>query len=423
MRLLLFTDTLGDVNGVARFIHNVALHASSSNLLLKVFTSTRRPVPNLPNIRNFPPLLAVPMPGYSLLDLAAPPIPSLLAAAKDFAPDIVHISTPGPVGLAGRWFAARSRLPIAGVYHTDFPAYVDKILNNDQLTSATAAYMRWFYRPFSRLFLRSNESAPLLATLGLKPHLFATLRPGIATEQFQPAFADDAAMHALCSPGLAAPSPLRILYVGRVSIEKNMPALVRIWQAAQPRLAALGIPSQLVIVGDGPYLPQMRRDLATTNTTTNTAFLGFRHGAELAMCYASSHCFVFPSLTDTLGQVVMEAQSSGLPVIVSDQGGPKDMVRDGITGRVLPLDPSSGQGAHHPGNLPQEAAYEAAYEAAWIDAIITYLRDPLLRAAHGANAHRWMSNFSFAQSFKDFIAEHQSTLDQHRAASPKALGG
>src|SRR5262245_28747505 len=126
-RILLFTDTLGDVNGVSRFIRNIAEQALATGRDLRVLTSTSFEVPVRENIINFKPVAATKMPRYENLEVAIPPLFKIAAYARAARPDAIHISTPGPVGLAGWLIARRLRKPMLGVYHTDFPAYVERL--------------------------------------------------------------------------------------------------------------------------------------------------------------------------------------------------------------------------------------------------------------------------------------------------------
>ena len=120
---------------------------------------------------------------------------------------------------------------------------------------------------------------------------------------------------------------VKFLYVGRVSLEKNLELLVEAFMA----LIDSGTCVNLIIVGDGPYRAEMESKL----TGYPVIFTGFLHGEELCAAYASSDVFVFPSTTDTFGNVVLEAQASGIPVIVSDSGGPKELMKDGTTGLIV----------------------------------------------------------------------------------------
>lgn len=127
---------------------------------------------------------------------------------------------------------------------------------------------------------------------------------------------------------------LKLLYVGRVSKEKNLQLLEKAFKSLVRSHPGL----KLFIVGDGPYLEEMRREM----TDTPCIFTGYLAGEELAEVYASCDLFVFPSTTDTFGNVVLEAQASGLPVVVTDAGGPRENVIDGVTGVIVPGDDEEG---------------------------------------------------------------------------------
>ncbi|MFO0830533.1 MAG: glycosyltransferase family 1 protein [Phycisphaerales bacterium] len=385
MRVMLFTDTLGDVNGVSRFIRNAADQALAGGHDFTVVTSTNFDVPDRPNIVNVKPLYATRMPKYENLELAFPPALDLVRLARRRRPDVIHISTPGSVGLAGRWAARALGVPVAGVYHTDFPAYIEKLFHHESLTLGCEQYMRVFYRAFSAIFTRSDDYAQSLLRLGLPRDRLHTLRPGIRVEEFHPRFHDASAWERAGSPAGA----VRLIYVGRVSVEKNLPMLTRVWREADRQLRAQGVSAELNIIGDGPYRAQMQEELRGTRAR----FLGFRYGAELSALYAGAHLFVFPSTTDTLGQVVMESQASGMPVLVTDQGGPKEVVRNGETGFVLP--------AHD--------------ERAWASRIVCLAGDDALRSRMGLAAHAFMQEYSMQRSFEHFWEVHRQVHERTRA--------
>lgn len=378
MRVALFTDTLGDINGVARFIRTAAHHASANHLPLAVFASTRKPLDPAPNIFNSPPLLARPMPLYPQLDLTLPSARSLVSAARDFHPDLVHISTPGPVGLIGRRFALKHSLPLLGTYHTDFPAYLAHLSRSEPLANITRDYLRWFYAPFARVLTRSRQYQFAIKQLDIANDRIAPFPAGIDLEAFNPRFADDAIW--LTIPGARA-SSFKALYVGRISVEKNLPLLTSIWSRACARLAADGIDAQLIIVGEGPYQPPMR---AATDPQS-VVFTGVQRGRELAALYASSNLFLFPSITDTLGQAVIEAQASGLPAIVSTIGGPASIIHHGETGYTL----------------------NTLDESAWINHITTLAREPARAKQMGQHAAAAAQSLGFAASFEAFWTVHR----------------
>jgi len=385
MRVSLFTDTLGDVNGVCRFIQNAADAANRSGRDLQVITCTNFPTPEWPNIRNFAPMFSTRVPRYEHLEIVLPPITRILRHIDRHRPDVVHISTPGPIGLVGFLGARIMRVPVLGVYHTDFPAYVEHLFDDRAFTWMTRRFMRGFYSRFRRIFTRSEDYVRTLTGLGIQRERILALAPGVDTATFNTRFRD----RSVWRPLGADESTVKVIYVGRVSIEKNLPLLTTIWKMAIARLAPGEARPELIIVGDGPYRAPMERELEGLGAR----FLGFRHGAELSALYASGDLFVFPSTTDTLGQVVMESQASGLPVIVSDQGGPKEVVGEGRTGFVLP----------------------ATEPARWAERILELVRDGGRRRAMGAAAHAAMQGLSIERSFEHFWAAHTEAWHEHLA--------
>lgn len=374
-RVALFTDTLGDINGVSRFINDILDQSLATQRPLHVLTSTRFPTRPLPTIHNLPPLFARPMPGYPQLELAVPNARALLRRVRAIEPDLIHVSTPGPVGLVGVLASRLLRLPLLGTYHTDFPAYIADLFDDDPAFNALAcAAMRCIYRRFRTIFTRSDDYASKLRELGVHPLAMPRLRPGIRLDRFAPSFRDPAIWRSL---GVRNES-IKFLYVGRLSVEKNMPMLVRVWQAAEALLGTRGVAADLVLVGDGPYRDTMQTELPTAH------FLGFRHGTELSTLYASSDVFLFPSVTDTLGQVVMEAQASGLPALVTNIGGPQEIVRHEQSGFVLP--------SHD--------------VQSWVGAIEVLATDMSRRLELAAAAHQHLQSFSITASFEHFWQAH-----------------
>jgi glycosyltransferase involved in cell wall biosynthesis len=393
-RVVLFTDTLADVNGVARFIRTIADTALHAGADLQVLTSTRFICPDQANIHNLPPRLARPMPAYPTLDIVWPDAGALTHLAERLNPTAVHVSTPGPVGMIGRRFARRRGLPLLGTYHTDFPAYIDHLLDDRVLTWVMTGAMRAFYRPFDRVFTRSEEYAQTLVNLGVERSRIVRLIPGIDTSAFDARRRDPSGHVWDALPG-ARRASLKALYVGRVSVEKNLLLLTKVWPHVRVACRSAGVDAQLIIVGDGPYRDTMARELAGTDAV----FAGFRHGVELATIYASSTVFVFPSTTDTLGQVVMEAQCAGLPVLVTDQGGPPSVVDHDQTGRVLP--------AHRP--------------ELWTDAMTQLLTQQALAQTMGERARAKMAGMTIQRSFDHWWTTHLEAI-RRRSGQPGKTG-
>ncbi len=380
MRLMLFTDTLGDVNGVSRFIRNMGHESIAAGREMLIATSTRFEIPPEDCFYNCAPKFAMKMPKYADLDFVIPNKGDLVRRAEAFAPDVVHVSTPGGVGKVGRDFAKKRGIPIAGVYHTDFPAYLEHLFNEEMYGTITAQYMKYFYRPFKLILSRSEQYMESLEKLGFSRDRMAKLEPGIKLDDFDAKHNDESVWDEY---GLPRDS-VKVLYVGRISTEKNLPMLTAIWPRVRERAKSAGVDARLVIVGGGPYLDEMKSTLGGHGVV----FPGFKHGTELATLYASADMFVFPSLTDTLGQVVLESQASGIPVVVADQGGPKEVVDHGQTGLVLP------------GHRTE----------AWVDAVSELVIDHDKRKAMGAAGVPWAQNFSISASFEKFWAAHEALV-------------
>lgn len=389
IKVKLFTDTLGDVNGVTRFIRTMASKALEHGHDLEVLTSTNIEMPEGENLRNFKPLFASKMPKYENLELVLPPVLEMMRHIDREQPDVIHISTPGPVGLVGLIAAKMVRVPVVGVYHTDFPAYVDRLFEDHILTEVATGAMRRFYRRFATVLTRSKDYVPIVSELGVPKNIVSALKAGCDTRQFSPAKADASVWRQFDLPGgpsetnETSETTVKAVFCGRVSVEKNLPMLVDVWKRAHARLAKAGVDARLVVIGDGPYREKMQRQLRKHGGV----FAGFRHGDELSAMYASADAFCFPSETDTLGQAVMEAQASGLPAIVATEGGPKEIVEHGQTGYAI----------------------DAADEQAWEDAIVELLSDADRRRAMGERAVERMGAFSVDAMFDDFWSTHERT--------------
>jgi len=376
-RVCVFTDTLADINGVCRFIQNIARTAGGTGRDLRVLTSTRLPLPAIDNVINFEPGFAMKMPKYETLDLALPPMVQMIRYAEDFRPDVIHLSTPGPIGTAGMIAAKMMRIPIVGVYHTDFPAYVEELFQPRFMTTLTNMTMSGFYRQFVSVFSRSSDYAERLVTLGIDRDKLVRLTPGFDNEQFSIDDRDPSVWDAHAVPR----DSIKVLFCGRVSTEKNLPMLVSIWPEIEQRARAVGRDARLIIIGDGPYRKQMQQELSDRNAH----FLGFRHGKELATLYSSCDLFAFPSTTDTLGQVVMESQASGLPVIITDEGGPKEVVRNNETGIIVKISDRTG----------------------WIETISSLIADDERRTRMGHAGVEAMKSYSFKASFEHYWDVHE----------------
>lgn len=227
MRVALFTDTIGDLNGVSRFIQDMSKQSLLHNRDLQILCSTRKYTPESANIHNHEPLLALPMPFYPELDLALAHRARLHKTAQMLKPDVVHVSTPGPVGMAGLAFAKKHNLPVVGTYHTDFPAYVLKNTGFETLKKVADRVMARFHKPFGYLLTRSDAYRSVIARdIRFPADKIHLLPAGTDIAAFHPSWRDEKVWEGI--EGLR-PGSLKALYVGRISAEKNVPFLLEAW--------------------------------------------------------------------------------------------------------------------------------------------------------------------------------------------------
>jgi glycosyltransferase involved in cell wall biosynthesis len=350
-KIALFTDTLHEINGVAITIRRLIDIARARGVELTVITSSPNPTGYENGVMNFRSIGDFILPEYPELKLHFPPILDVIDYFEREGFTRIHVSTPGTVGLLGLSIAKLMDFPVAGTYHTDIPQYVRSLTSDEILERAAWGFMIWFYNQMDEVMVPSASTRTQLIERGLAAEKTRPLPRWVDTRQFSPERRDP-----LFWEKYSSGEGLKFLYVGRVSREKNLDLLAD----ACSVLAADSTSFQLVIVGDGPY----RKDLQEKLNGYPVTFTGFLAGENLAAAYASADVFVFPSTTDTFGNVVLEAQASGLPVIVSDEGGPQELMQDGITGIVT----KAGSVEH------------------LIDAMRSFLMDPAKTREIGRNA-------------------------------------
>ncbi len=363
-----FTDTLEDVNGVSTTVRKMALAAQAAGEELVVVTSRRAlSIHGFP-LRNFRPIGEFELPEYELQKLSFPPILEILDYVQREQFTEVIISTPGPIGLIGLLAAKMLNLRTSGIYHTDFPEYI-RILTEDKFLESLAwTYMRWIYGQMDTVFVNSEQYRRSWIKRGIEPEKLKLLPRGLDTELFNPERRDESFWKQF---GCGGPA-IRLLYVGRISKEKDLDVLA----TAYRQLGDAKLSVKLIVVGDGPYADAFAKMLP------DALFTGYMTGEKLATAYASADVFVFPSTTDTFGNVIIEAQASGLPVVVSNLGGPKELVEHGSDGFVT-------------------KALEADDFA---DAIRTLATDADLRRQMGLRAREKVLDRSWPKAFQKFWA-------------------
>ena len=378
-RVLLISDTVYDANGVSRFIQDMAAQSRSNDGHFSVLSSS--PLgPEAPekNIINLRPFWYTRMPFYKEQFLTVvPPWWKMYRFVKASRPDIIHISTPGPLGLCAMAIAKRFGIPVAGTYHTDFPSYIRRQVDVGFAETVTRRFMQLFFHRMQKVFSRSRLYMGVLEReLDIHASKLEFLPPGTDTAKFSPRHRNDG----VWSRFDVRSESIKILYVGRLSAEKNFMFVVELFEALQERCS---VPLSLIVVGEGALAERVSR-----KRNSHIHLLGLQRGEALSQLYASSDLMLFASVTETLGQVVMEAQASGLPCIVSDQGGVTDIVDDGETGYCIPV-----------GNKAQ-----------WIVKSRQLIEEGSLRKRMGETATRQMQERSIAQTYARFMQAHEEIV-------------
>ena len=290
-RILIVTDAWEpQVNGVVRTMRTIALELRAMGHAVEVIGPDR--------------FYTVPCPTYSSIRLAVLPRRSLARMIAAFAPDSLHISTEGPLGIAARRWALRNKVRFTTAFHTRFPEYLQA--RTGLSPRLPYALLRRFHGASSGVMVATDSLERELAAQGFRN--IKSWSRGVDLDQFVPEPRHDWAL----------PRPI-FLYVGRVAVEKNIEAFLD-----------LDLPGSKVVVGDGPQLASLRRRYPAAQ------FAGALHGGALAAAYAGADVFVFPSLTDTFGLVVVEALACGTPVAAFPVTGPIDILAG--TERVGALD-------------------------------------------------------------------------------------
>jgi phosphatidylinositol alpha 1,6-mannosyltransferase len=323
MRVALFAETfLPKTDGVATTTCHLLEHLSRRGHQALVFAPEGAPerYAGMPVVG----ISGFRFPLYPELRLASPLV-SLDNRLAAFRPDVVHLINPALLGLVGLRQARRMNVPVVASYHTDIPGYAEQYYGLGALSNPLWGYFRWIHNQADVNFCPSRFTQAQLRDHGFQrvkvwPH-------GVDTARFNPRRYRYEWRVRLCGGAAQASQPL-LLYVGRLAAEKRVEWLC-------PLIEALpGV--RLAIVGDGP----MRRALEDMFSGTPTVFTGFLRGDDLACAYASADLFVFPSSSETFGNVILEAMASGLPVIAPRAGGPVDHVIDGYNGFLFsPNDP------------------------------------------------------------------------------------
>jgi glycosyltransferase involved in cell wall biosynthesis len=338
-KLMLVTDTFFEVNGVALTIRKVIHEAEQRGVDFTVVTclseeerAARLAEPVIADLVArgrlviFPAVANADLPEYPELQLRLLPFLELLRFLQEGGFTKMQISTPGPVGALGLAAAKILAIETSSTYHTSLPEYVEDYTRDVTLEALAWKYMILFYHSVDEVVVPSRFIARLLHQRGLRNRKLLVLDRWVDLERFHPRNR---------TPGFwarfdlaDADARVKFVYVGRIGAEKNLDLLAEAYRA----LHAERPDAHLVLVGDGPFRMRLEEMLVGLPVT----FTGYLNGVDLARALASADAKCFPSTTDTWGNAPLEAQASGLPVIVSDKGGPQELMEDGRTGFRVP---------------------------------------------------------------------------------------
>jgi glycosyltransferase involved in cell wall biosynthesis/predicted metal-dependent phosphoesterase TrpH len=263
--------------------------------------------------RRLPAAAELELPFYEGMRLGVPGLPDLVETLAEGGYDLVHVTAPGPAGVAATLLSRITGLPLLASYHTELAAYAGLRSGDGGLEAVARVALGAFYRAPHLVLSPSPSADASLVGLGADAARIARWERGVDTVRFDPAKADRDAY----------PGEIKVLYSGRMTREKGVDLLAESFLAAHradPRL-------HLLLAGGGPEERELRARLGEHAT-----FLGWLGGEELACAYASADAFLFASTTDTYGQVILEAGASGLPVVAVAEGGPAALIENRHTG-------------------------------------------------------------------------------------------
>jgi glycosyltransferase involved in cell wall biosynthesis len=317
MRIAIVTETWPpEINGVALTVESLARGLA----LLGHSVEVVRPRQEDEAAASIADLDHLPMPGamlprYPGLRIGMPAHRRLHWHWSRVRPDVLYIATEGPLGLTALGAARRLRLPVSTGFHTRFDDYA-RHYGFAFLTPIVGAYLRRFHNRADATLVPTAELADDLAASGFRN--VRLLRRAVDTQLFDPSRRDDT----LRREWRLGERDLAVIHVGRIAPEKNLDLAAAAFRAIQARHRS----ARFVLVGDGPA----RKALGDANP--DFLFAGMRHGADLARHYASGDLFVFASLSETFGNVTLEALASGVPVVAYDYGAAREYLRDAGVG-------------------------------------------------------------------------------------------
>jgi len=309
-RVALVTDGIGAMHGVTRTLERIRERGVPGFDVEVIGTDAGVD-------RRLAAATEIELPAYPGLSIGVPSLPAVVEQLAEGRYDLVHVVAPGPAGLAGVLSARMLELPLVASYHTELCRYTELRTGQHALTAVMGLALGAVYGSAQAVLSPSPAADASLRALGIDPALIARWDRGVDLDQFHPG-------HRRAD---LLPGQVTVLYAGRLAREKGVELLADAFLHARRSDERL----HLVLAGGGPEEAMLRDRLGPHAT-----FLGWLEGDALAQTYASADVFLFASRTDTFGQVILEAQASGLPVVAVAEGGPASLIEPDASGRLCP---------------------------------------------------------------------------------------
>ncbi|MEH7416219.1 glycosyltransferase family 1 protein [Neobacillus drentensis] len=373
MRIAIFTDTFyPDINGVARTLKRLTNFLENQSITFKLFAPAS-PIEEFASSHiHRSKSLSFFM--YPECRLAFPNLSQMKTELQNFSPDLIHVATPFNIGLCGVYFSKKLNIPLVGSYHTNFDHYL-QCYSLPFLSKLHWNYMEWFYQTCKKIFVPSPATL-----LQLKQQGFTNLEiwpRGVDCQLFHPYYDKKSVKHRYCRQ-----DSYLLTYVGRLAPEKDLYTLLA---------AARSLPSDInqnihwLIIGDGPL-----REELESQAPENMTFTGYLEGEPLAEVYAASDLFVFPSASETFGNVVLESLACGTPVIGAKAGGVQNIVKPGLTGLLC-----------EPGNVQE-----------FSEAILQLLTNESLRQKMGTSGRHYALTQSWDRILHNLISQYTDVIQE-----------
>lgn len=374
MRIAYFTDTyLPQINGVTNTLGKLGNYLTANNIKHMVFAPEYTAEPEISSPSPACRFKSISSGIYPECRLSIPFYPNFCRLVDKFKPDLIHLVTPMGIGLAGLRYARENNIPLVSSFHTNFDVYL-KYYRLEYIEDIIWNYFRWFHS-FCRInFCPSQDTMETLSNKGIE-NLKIWSR-GIDTNTFNPFYRDLNLRKKLNSR-----DKISFLYAGRLAAEKDLDILS---QSIKNIVNIYPGRARFILVGDGPLACSLRDNLGE-----DVIFTGYLKGRELSAMYASADVFVFPSSTETLGNVVLEAMASGLPVVAVNSGGVKENVIHNYNGILCkPRDVES-----------------------FTCGISEFLNNTALISSIGANARQYTLTKTWNKIFDKLISDYYSAFE------------